>query len=239
LWQSERGRIVAAEIKRWDDYFLPQSTAIYANSRTVAERLLRFNGVAAMPLYHPPFNHTKLRTGRWDNYILYPGRFDAMKRQHLIVQAMEKTPERVQLVLCGNSDSAYGVQLRGEIANSPLRSRIKILGYVSESEKLDLYANCLAVYNGVVDEDYGYVTLEAFCAGKPVITHTDSGGPLEFVVDARNGYVTEPEADELARCITSLVDNAAHVRELGANARQTMDDKNISWDHVIEKLLDG
>ena len=34
---------------------------------------------------------------------------------------------------------------------------------------------------GVYDEDYGYITLEAFFAGKPVITHTDSGGPLEFV----------------------------------------------------------
>lgn len=239
LWQSAQGQAVAAEIKRWDDYFLPQSTAIYANSRTVAERLLRFNKIEATPLYHPPFNHAKLRTGRWDSYVLYPGRFDAMKRQHLIVQALERTPERVHLVLCGNSDSGYGVQLRDKIAKSPLRSRIKVLGYVSESEKLDLYANCLAVYNGVVDEDYGYVTLEAFCAGKPVITHTDSGGPLEFVVDGRNGYITEPEVDELARCITSLAENPAHARELGANARQTMRDKNISWDYVIEKLLDG
>ena len=36
-----------------------------------------------------------------------------------------------------------------------------------------------------LDEDYGYVTLEAMLAAKPVITCTDSGGPLEFVGASR------------------------------------------------------
>ena len=42
------------------------------------------------------------------------------------------------------------------------------------------------------DEDFGYVTLEAFLARKPVVTCTDSGGPNEFVVDGVNGFVCEP-----------------------------------------------
>ena len=40
------------------------------------------------------------------------------------------------------------------------------------------------------DEDYGYVTLEAFLARKPVVTTTDAGGPLEFVEDGVTGLVT-------------------------------------------------
>ena len=37
------------------------------------------------------------------------------------------------------------------------------------------------------------MTLEAFLCAKPVITATDSGGTLEFVVDDQNGLVRAPE----------------------------------------------
>jgi len=239
LWQTEQGMVVAAEIKRWDDYFLPQSTAIYANSKTVAERLRKFNQITASALYHPPLNHTRFRCGRWDNYILYPGRFDPMKRQHLLFDALANAPKNIQLVFCGQSDSLYGAELRERIEASPDRSRVKILGRISEEEKIDLYANCLAAYNGVFDEDYGYITLEAFFAGKPVITHTDSGGPLEFVIDQHNGYVTEPDPVLLAESIAALAENPDRAKELGNNARESLKFHNISWDNVTERLLNS
>jgi glycosyltransferase involved in cell wall biosynthesis len=46
-----------------------------------------------------------------------------------------------------------------------------------------------AVLFAPYQEDYGYVTLEAFLSRKPVITARDSGGTLEFVEDGVNGYV--------------------------------------------------
>jgi glycosyltransferase involved in cell wall biosynthesis len=237
LGESETGRSVAAEIKRWDDLFLPQSRAIYANSKTVAERLRRFNGIAAKELYHPPYNAEKFTTKDWKDYILYPGRFDSLKRQHLIFEALEFIPHHIQLVLCGDADSAYGARLLDKIGKSRFGSRVQVKGRVSEEEKVDLYANCLAVYNGVLDEDYGYVTLEAFCSGKPVVTHVDSGGPLEFVVDGYNGYITEPDAAQLGERVTRLSESRAHARQLGANGRQTIKTLEITWDNVIKKLL--
>ena len=41
------------------------------------------------------------------------------------------------------------------------------------------------------DEDYGYVTLEAFLSHKPVVTTIDAGGPNEFVTNGANGWVTD------------------------------------------------
>ncbi len=61
LWQSNEGKAVAAEIKRWDDYFLPQSAGLYTISNTVTDRLLRFNGIKAQTLYPPPLNHNNFR----------------------------------------------------------------------------------------------------------------------------------------------------------------------------------
>ncbi|MEY2413840.1 MAG: hypothetical protein QOD84_2446 [Acidobacteriaceae bacterium] len=239
LWQTEQGRGVAAEIKRWDDYFLPQSAAVFANSKTVANRLLRFNGIDAAPLYHPPFNHELFREGRFDNYIFYPGRFDQIKRQHLLVDALAYLPDNLQVVLCGQTDAPYGRELLSKIDSSGLSPRVKVLGTVSEKVKLDLYANSLAVYNGVFDEDYGYITLEAFHSGKPVITHHDSGGPLEFVEHEINGYVTEPTAEDLARHLALLVRDTTLARTLGQRGRETLAAKNISWDYVIERLLNS
>ena len=53
---------------------------------------------------------------------------------------------------------------------------------------IELYANALAVVYAPIDEDYGYVTLQAFLAGKPVITSSDSGGVLEWVEDGVTGW---------------------------------------------------
>ena len=237
LSQGETGRAVAAEISRWDKAFLPDHSAIFTISKRVTERLRRYNEIESTPLY-PPLDHERFKAGRFDRYIFYPGRFDPLKRQHLVFEAFATLPADLQLVFCGQFDSPYASDLIARIEASPLRSRVRVLGQVPEAEKEALYANCLAVYNGVLDEDYGYVTLEAFCASKPVITHTDSGGPLEFVVDGYNGYITEPDPLELADRIRLLVEQPAEARRLGRNGHATLKSHDISWDHVIDRLLD-
>jgi glycosyltransferase involved in cell wall biosynthesis len=237
LWQSNEGRAVAAEIKRWDDCFLPQSAGLYTISKTVTDRLLRFNGLEAQTLYPPPLNHSNFHCDGWENYILYPGRFDPIKRQHLLFDALANAPKNIQLIFCGQPDSTYGAELQQRIETSPYRSRVKVLGRISEEEKIDLYANCLAVYNGVYDEDYGYATLEAFFSGKPVITHTDSGGPLEFVIHEDNGLITEPNPVSLGNAISVLAENPACARTMGSNGRESLKLHNISWDYVVETLL--
>ena len=237
LSQTDSGCKVAAEIKRWDDHFLPQSRAIYAISQRVVARLSQFNNIKAATLYPPLWAAEKLRCGKFDNYIFFPSRFDHLKRQHLIVEALEQGPTNLRLVLSGQCDSVYGRSLLKRIESSPARSRISVLGFVSEEEKLDLYANCLAVYNGVYDEDYGYLTLEAFYAGKPVITHSDSGGPLEFVRQGENGYIVQPDAEDLVKCLHEIAGNVDKVRDKGKMARRFIEQQDITWDHVVERLL--
>ena len=49
-----------------------------------------------------------------------------------------------------------------------------------------------------LEEDYGFVTAEAFASAKAVVTCSDSGGPAELVEDGVNGFVCEPTPDALA-----------------------------------------
>lgn len=237
LHQSKQGQRVAEEIKRWDSQFLTELRTLFTISNKVTDRLKAYNDITAKTLYPPPSNAERFRCDSFGDYILYPGRFSPIKRQHLIVEAMKSAPDGVKLILIGSHSDDYGETVIKRIAALGLGGRVKVLGHVTEEEKLKLYAGCFAVYNGVYDEDYGYVTLEAFLSMKPVITHADSGGPLEFVKNEENGFIVEPEPESIRECIDRLMSNKNLAREMGSRGRQTIEHQQINWDHIIERLL--
>ena len=107
---------------------------------------------------------------------------------------------------------------------------------MTDERLVELYANARAVVFAPFDEDYGYVTLEAFLARKPVVTATDSGGTLAFVEDGVSGLVCEPRAEALGAAYDALADRgrAAALGEAG-HARAAA----VTWDGVIEKLVQG
>ena len=108
---------------------------------------------------------------------------------------------------------------------------------LSEEDKINYYANCLGVYFGAYNEDYGYITLEGFFSEKPVIVHKDAGGPLEFVEDGVNGYVIDSDAKLIAEKIDYLYNHKEEAKKLGQNGKKSLIEKNINWDYVIEQLL--
>jgi glycosyltransferase involved in cell wall biosynthesis len=110
------------------------------------------------------------------------------------------------------------------------------LGEVSDVEKVRQYAHARGVVFVPVDEDYGYVTLEAMLAAKPVVTCTDSGGPLEFVVSEQTGLVVEPTPDALAEAFDRLWQERDTAVAWGAAGRQRYHSLGISWTRVVARL---
>ena len=109
-----------------------------------------------------------------------------------------------------------------------------LLGAVDETTLVDLYAGARGVVFAPFDEDYGYVTLEAFEARKPVVTASDSGGVLEFVQDDVNGLVCAPEAAAIGACIADLAARPARAATLGEAGYDST--RAISWDGVVAAL---
>ena len=120
-------------------------------------------------------------------------------------------------------------------ASLGLDGRVRFEGEVSDEALLDLYAGALGVIFPPYDEDFGYVTLEAFLARKPVITCTDSGGPTEFVDDGVNGRVCEPSAEAIAVAINQFAGKRALAASMGEAGRAVA--ARITWDGVVEKLV--
>jgi len=231
---SAEGRDVCQTIRCLDTTKLPEHQRLFTNSQHVANRLWRYNRVHAEALYHPPEDYELLHCDGYGDYILLPGRLDDIKRQLLMVEALAYLPS-IKLILIGNANTPYGKLLQQRVAELGLQARIIIKGFVSRKEKISLYANALAVYNGAYEEDYGYVTLEGFFSSKPVITHTDSGGPLEFVIDQQNGFITEPSATAIAKALEGL--SKSQAQTLGEAGKQRMLSLNLSWDFIIDSLL--
>tara|TARA_B100000787_G_scaffold97341_1_gene71827 strand:- start:2157 stop:3212 length:1056 start_codon:yes stop_codon:yes gene_type:complete len=233
LHLTSEGRDATQKIRNLDTQKLPKHKQIFTNSKNVANRLWRYNRIHAQALYHPPEDYEQLFCETYGNYILVPGRLDAIKRQLLMVEAIVCHPT-LKLILIGNADTPYGDAVRKRVQDLGLGDRISIKGFVSRKEKITLYANALAIYNGPYQEDYGYVTLEGFFSSKPVITHTDSGGPLEFIIDHENGLITEPSSIAIASALEGLTIQKA--QKLGEAGKQLMLDLDLNWNFIIDSL---
>ena len=72
---------------------------------------------------------------------------------------------------------------------------------------------------------------------KPVITCTDSGGPLEFVVHRESGLVVAPDPRSIAEAIDELYAHRARAAEMGRAGRDRYDALGISWDKVVQTLV--
>ena len=217
---------------RLDTEMLGECRAIYSNARNTAARLAKFNGLSATALYHPPRLAPRLTPGPYGDYVLSVGRIESVKRVDLIVQAMALTDPALRLIVAGDGTQRENVERGAHAAG--VADRITFLGSVEDETLVELYAGALAVIYPPYDEDFGYVTLEAFLARKPVVTCTDSGGPNEFVVDGTNGYVCEPEPQALADAMRRLSVDRRLAASFGDAGHEVA--RRITWDGVIETL---
>jgi glycosyltransferase involved in cell wall biosynthesis len=141
------------------------------------------------------------------------------------------------LVIAGPvDDNNYFRKLQSQARRLGVDNQVDFLGPIDERGMIRCYANARGVVFVPRDEDYGYVTLEAMLSAKPVITVTDSGGPLEFVNHGVEGLISEPTASALGMAFDQLFESTVLAQTLGAAGLQRYHSQNISWQHVVKAL---
>lgn len=204
----------------------------YTISQNVTSRLKKYNGIDSTPLYHPPALAGQYYCGDCNNYIFSTGRLVPLKRNSLLIQALQYCDKNITAVIAGKGPEMD--DLKKLAVQCGVEDRVKLLGFVEDRKLLELYSNALGVFYAPVDEDYGYITLEAFLSKKPVITCFDSGGVLEFVDNGQNGYICKVNPQELGMAFQRLYNNKSEAISLGKEGHERV--KGISWDDLIEKL---
>ena len=220
-------------LTEWDSIALGEAQRIHTLSTVVTNRLARFNGLPSTPLYHPPPLQDRLVSGPQGNYVFCPSRLEANKRPGLLIEAMAQVRTPVRAVLAGRGSLEAG--LRARLATLGLTDRVDLPGFVSDETLIELFAGSLAVVYAPFDEDYGYVTLQAFLAGKPVITAADSGGVLEWVEDGVTGLITDGSPEQMGAAINRLAADPDFARALGEAGRLRA--AELSWAPVVAELL--
>jgi len=230
---NERDVGLRDSLIRLDTETLGECRRVFANAANTASRVQKYNGVAAEALYHPPRLAGRLAGGGYGDYILSVGRLESVKRVDLLVKAMAGVDKPIRLVVAGDGTQRTNVERAAEDAG--VAGRVDFLGAVGDEQLLTLYRDALAVLYPPYDEDFGYVTLEAFLARKPVVTATDSGGPNEFVVDGVNGFVRPPAPEAFADAVNALAADRRRAASMGSAGYERA--RTITWDGVIEKLV--
>jgi glycosyltransferase involved in cell wall biosynthesis len=234
-----RGDALRGMIRNADDQAFREARRIFTLSPTGADRLRRYNGFEAEILPQPLNDPELFPGGEAEGYVLASGRVGLGKRQHLLVRALRHAPG-VRLVVAGPPDRPEDADhLRRLAAEEGVEDRLTLdLRFLPRAELARLVNGATAVAYLPFDEDsVGYVTMEAFHAGKPVLTTGDAGGVLEIVRDGETGAVCEPTPEALGAALSALVAEPARTVRLGGNARALLDARGITWPATIEKLL--
>lgn len=214
---------------------------IYTISQVVSNRLMRFNGFSSEVLC-PPLMDASLYSvsAEYGDYIFYPSRVNHSKRQYLAIEAMRYTETSVKLVIAGRGDAKGDEDYLFElIERYNLSDKVTYLNrFISEQEKVKLFEQCLAGIYIPYDEDYGYVVLEGFHAGKAIISCTDAGGPEALVKDGITGYMVESAPQEIAKAMDSMYLYRAKTKEMGLNGLPLLEQLGITWENVIRRLTE-
>jgi glycosyltransferase involved in cell wall biosynthesis len=239
LSRQEDGPAVRDMVWNADRLALNEAKRVFTNSRNVKDRLWSSLRIPSEVLYHPSPAMEHLLdepSGPPGDYVLFPSRMESLKRQSLAVDAMQHVKSSVSLLLVGKGPDEQA--LRDRVDRLGLRDRIRFEIGVADERLFQLYEGALAVYYGPFDEDYGYVTLEGFAADRPVVTLTDSGGPLEFVVHEQTGLVASPDPREIAEAFDRLQTDRDLALRLGAAGNQLVRAEVPRWPDVVARLLD-
>lgn len=238
LANGSEGVAVKNLIREMDNRFIPEARKIYTISKNVSNRLSKFNKINSEVIYPGLKNEEKYHCNEYGSFVLCVSRINKIKRPEILLKSIKHVKNKdIKYIFVGKDEGGYLDELKRQAHNDNVEERIEFKAdFISDEELRSLYANALTCVFCPYDEDYGYVTLESFFSKKPVITTSDSGGPLEFVEHKKNGYVLAPnDYTEIAASIDALADNRALAQKMGEAGYEKV--KDITWDNAINMIL--
>ena len=233
-WKGKiKERTRRALIHRVDAHLMRRMQRRYVISATVQARLQKWGGIQSDVLY-PPAPVREYRCESYGDYIFAVSRLAPLKRFDLLLRALaEPVATGIRCVIAGEgAEMPALLKLRSQL---DLERRVEFVGRLTDAQMLDHLARCRAVAFVPWNEDYGFVTVEAFMCGKPVVTVSDSGGPSELVKDGVSGYVTEPTPEALAVGLREIMSDRTRAIRLGEAGAVTAN--AMTWAGAVEQLL--
>jgi glycosyltransferase involved in cell wall biosynthesis len=189
-----------------------------------AERI-RVTPEAADPAFRPGGDPTALaavraRLGIGERYVFNVGGLDIRKNLPDLLNAfalvLPHLAEPAQLVIAGAAHSqnpAVFPPLEPVVDRLGLGEQVRLIGRVSEADKLALFQGAALYVTPSLYEGFGLTPLEAMACGVPTIAANRTSLP-EVVGDG--GLLVEPTPEALAAAMVAVLNDPEFAREMSA-----------------------
>jgi glycosyltransferase involved in cell wall biosynthesis len=184
-----------------------------------------------------PVNRSSLAEGPYCGlarpYALFLSRIDAKKGLDRLIAAWKWVPE-LTLIIAGNDESGYRLELEKIAAENKVESRVRFLGMVADEHKWALYENAAMFILPSYSENFGNVVAEAMAMGCPVIV-TPEVGLANLVRDSGAGEVVDGEPRALAEAVRALIHDSTRRRLMGERGRFAAG-RHLSWESAAARM---
>ncbi|HLK46702.1 MAG TPA: glycosyltransferase family 4 protein [Bryobacteraceae bacterium] len=174
--------------------------------------------------------------GAMDPTVLFAGRMVQQKGPDLLTEAIPhllRYYPRAKFIFAGDGDLRGAVERRAQQLGVAHATRF--VGHQGNGSLVNLYKACDVVCVPSRNEPFGIVILEAWSAGKPVVS-TRNGGPEEFIWHEVNGLKVYASPDSIGWGLGTLFTNFEWARWMGHNGRLAAESA-FSWDHIADETL--
>lgn len=169
-------------------------------------------------------------------YFLFLGRIELKKNVDGVIRAFEIVKERYKLshkLILAGGDGRGSKNIKYQISNIKYRDHIKLLGYVSKTEKYELLRGAEAFVFPSWYEGFGLPILEAQSVGVPVITSNISAMPE---VGGRAALYADPANPEsIADAMRRVAEDQKVRDDLIATGYENT--KRFSWETCARETL--
>jgi glycosyltransferase involved in cell wall biosynthesis len=222
-----------AAIHAADRYLLTRNVSkLFVQSRTIQRRLTMWPELRSTVLY-PPAPQRPYRCDEYGDFVFLVSRLTRLKRADLLIEALAlPAAAGLRAIVAGEGEERTALEQLA--AARGLAGRVTFTGRLSDAEMIDHLARCRVVCFPPFEEDYGFVTAEAFASKKAVITCRDSGGPAELVQDGVNGLIAEPTAQSLASALRRVMTDPSTAARMGEAAFQI--GAKLNWSEAVGQL---
>jgi glycogen(starch) synthase len=176
--------------------------------------------------------------GPYERLVLFIGRLVPQKGvEHLIraVPLIARHHGEARFLIAGDGWSRS--HLEGMAASTGHGSKIRFLGFIPDSERVELLMSADALVIPSIYEPFGIVALEGMAAGVPIVA-SNVGGLSEIVEHDRTGMLAYKESPEsIAWCVNKILSDHGYSEWLTNNAKKKVDDV-YSWKSVAKKVTE-
>ncbi len=211
---------------------------IATNSNTTKDRIKKYYNRDATVIY-PGVDAKDFYTDGDEKYFFYPSRIVVNKRQDYVISAFNQFVKKTK-------DTKYKLILAGTLSKDPEHQKyfdkLKLMSRglnvvfktnLDDKELKKLYANSTAVLFAAINEDYGFIPIEAMASSKPIIS-VNEGGPRETIINNKTGFLID-STSSMAEKMAQIVEDKKLAEDIGNAGRKLVEDK-YSWQSFFEKL---